>query len=251
MSEKSLIVIPCYNEEQRFDRVAYLQYLETSNSDILFVNDGSSDQTEKMLLEIYSQQKHRIKVLSLPKNVGKAEAIRQGICSLRSEQYYKYVGYLDADLAAPLSEWDYLLKYIVDDNREMVFGSRVKRIGVDIERSFIRHYIGRLFATVVSLMLNIPIYDSQCGIKIFSIMFAQQIFSTPFISKWVFEVEIFARAIDAFGYDSIHMRLFEVPLRSWHEKGDSKLKYFDFIKAPYDLLKIYFCYKSSVKKMVV
>ena len=80
-----------------------------------------------------------------------------------------FIGYLDADLATPIEEIDNLLNIIkTDSKKEVVFASRIQLIGNEIKRNFFRHFIGRIFATCVSLLLKIKIYDTQCGAKIFS-----------------------------------------------------------------------------------
>src|SRR5437762_2862299 len=79
-----------------------------------------------------------------------------------------------------------------------VFVDRVKLLGRNIQRSLIRHYCGRVFATVASLALGVDVYDTQCGAKIFrATPEMRQIFATPFRSQWIFDVEILSRYLAA------------------------------------------------------
>ena len=91
---------------------------------------------------------------------------------------YQFVGYWDADLATPLTEIQvFIQKFKSNNELKAVCGSRVLRLGSSIRRSVFRHYFGRIFATIVSNILNIPVYDTQCGAKIFLAEFAEIIFS--------------------------------------------------------------------------
>ena len=91
---------------------------------------------------------------------------------------FEIIGYLDADLATPLEEIPYLLRFF-DEEYEAVIGSRVKRLGTQIHRKLPRHYMGRIFATLASVMLNIKAYDSQCGAKFFKLETTQFLFEDP------------------------------------------------------------------------
>ena len=83
-------------------------------------------------------------------------------------------------------------------------GSRLKRLGANIERKLSRHYIGRVFATGASLITQLPVYDSQCGAKFFRTDIVETLFGKKFITKWVFDVEILIRARNHFGKYEIY-----------------------------------------------
>jgi hypothetical protein len=133
---------------------------------------------------------------------------------------------------------------------QMVFGSRVKLLGRQIERRAIRHYAGRIFATVVSLMLELPIYDSQCGAKLFRLTpEARQVFATPFIARWVFDVEILARFLNLYAGNARRLAdaIYEYPLEVWTDVAGSKLASVDCVAAARDLARIKLAYLTRSK----
>ncbi len=115
-------------------------------------------------------------------------------------------------------------------------------MGATIERKILRHYLGRIFATFAGVILRIGVYDTQCGAKILQRDLAKKVFKNKFISKWLFDVEIFARIIGIYGLEKTKNITIEVPLSQWIYKKGSKIKFFHFIKAPFDLSRIYFYY---------
>ena len=236
---KTCIIIPCYNEENRLPQDEFLNYIK-NNLDInfCFVNDGSSDQTLQILQSMKLVYPENIVVLDLKTNQGKAEAVRSGINHVILAYNYEIVGYFDADLATPLIEIKRLLCLLNENNYSMAFGSRIKLLNYIIERSNFRHYIGRFFATLSSMCLKAAIYDTQCGSKIFKRELASELFKTPFVTKWLFDVELFARIVNSKGYDFLKTNVVESPLRVWIEKGDSKVKFSNGLLIPLQLLKI-------------
>ncbi len=153
------IVVPCYNEEERLQLSEFSRFFKTDNTTFFcFVDDGSTDGTQKMLIDFVNNNPERIKVIKLHQNRGKAEAVREGILTLFQTYDFKLVGYWDADLATPLSTIpEFIDKF--RSNRELVAvcGSRILRLGASIHRSVFRHYFGRVFATIASNLLKMPV----------------------------------------------------------------------------------------------
>lgn len=214
------LVVPCYNEERRLNPTA-LRDLVAMNSSIrlILVNDGSTDGTDTLLLDLAEHR--QISLLSLPRNCGKAEAVRQGLLqALGSEP--SSVGYFDADLATPIDEIDRLVRMLESSRLDVVLGARVQLLGHHVERKRSRHYLGRLYATVASVVLRLPIYDTQAGAKFFAnTPLLRKALSVPFRDRWSFDVELIGRLV-AQGLSADDVR--EEPLRVWTDVGESKVK---------------------------
>lgn len=235
--QKTCIVVPCYNEEKRLDSNEFILFVESNNNvDFLFVNDGSNDDTISVLKKIREGNEERIIIHDLVINTGKAEAVRLGVLKALSFERYDFVGFLDADLATPLSEIVYFLQNKRD--AKIVMGSRMKRLGVKVERKAMRHILGRIFSTLASIILKLPVYDTQCGAKIFDkeLVF---LFEEKFITKWLFDIELIARFRNKFGVDFSVTNIIEMPVNEWVEKGGSKLKIKHMLLVPFELINIY------------
>lgn len=240
MSEVA-VVIPCYNEAERLPVEAIVEFLRSHSSvTFVLVNDGSSDKTEDVLRDLSAQFPGQMTVVSLEKNQGKAEAVRQGVLAAIS-QSPQFVGYWDADLATPLLEID-RFRSILAERPQLILamGSRVRLLGRRIERSAARHYLGRVFATCASLALAIPVYDTQCGAKLFRVTpETRRIFDVPFRSRWIFDVELLARLRQALSGTELDDRICEIPLESWRDVRGSKLRPWHALSAAWQLLGIW------------
>lgn len=238
------LIIPCYNEAVRLRSEVFIAFArEHQNVRFVFVNDGSRDDTSGMLARLAAQMPEQATVIDNPVNQGKAGAVRDGMLFAIDKLKVDYMGYWDADLATPLPYALDMLE-VMDANPRlaMIFGARVQLLGRHIDRKPHRHYLGRVFATFVSVLLKLPIYDTQCGAKIFRrTPYLRTLFADPFVSRWIFDVEIIARfmrlpaevappALDA---------IYEFPLLSWKDVDGSKVKPFDFFKALRDLYRIF------------
>lgn len=237
------IVVPCFNEEHRFPIEAFSDFLKKNHwVRFLMVNDGSFDGTAGLLNRLQAQYPARVSVLNLSCNVGKAEAVRRGMCAAFAENP-KFVGYWDADLAAPLEALDQF-REIFERRPQIhfVLGCRLKLLGHLVTRTPSRRWLGRLFAWTAANVLGLNVSDTQAGHKVFRVSGRlRDVFSRPFLARWVFDVEILARWIggrDRIRLDRARESIYELPLENWHDVPGSKLKSSDFARAFFELMEI-------------
>jgi dolichyl-phosphate beta-glucosyltransferase len=241
------IVIPCYNEASRLEVDKFKAFVDAGHPHrFVFVNDGSRDQTLEVVKGLHRDRPQSFAYIDLPKNVGKAEAVRQGLLSAFDTES-DYLGYWDADLATPLEAILSFCEILQSrPDLEMVFGARVRLLGRSIARNPLRHYLGRMFATAASLTLGLPIYDTQCGAKLFRVSpLICSLFQQPFTTRWLFDVEIVARLIQACRRNNLRPPqdlVYEFPLQTWHDVAGSKVKPLDFFQSFFDLARIYWKY---------
>ena len=244
MQKDLAIVIPCYNEADRLPVSQFKNFLSLQPSvSVYFVNDGSKDKTHIVLSDLKNQFPDQIKLLNLSQNKGKAHAVLEGVQSALKKERFKKIAYLDADLATSLEECLRLSKYI-KEKVVLAFGSRILKLDNQIKRKWYRFVLGRLVATAISRTLGLSIYDSQCGCKIFEAQVAKKVFNNNFISKWLFDVEIFFRMIGIYGRTEIQNHLREITLKAWVDTPDSRVSPLYFFKLWWDLYQISKKYKS-------
>ncbi|MEO8376349.1 MAG: glycosyltransferase [Candidatus Sumerlaeota bacterium] len=248
MPPQVIVVVPCYNEEKRLPVADYENFVRT-NSDykFLMVNDGSRDGTLALLNAMAAKNPEFFEVLNLEKNVGKAEAVRHGIqrsFAMRTD----WVAFWDSDLATQLDELPYFLAILHDrPDVQIILGARVRLLGREIHRKLPRHILGRVFATTASNYLRWPVYDTQCGAKFFrNLPIIHEIYRDPFISRWIFDVELlvrFKKACQRAGLGSGSDKIYEYPLRKWEDVKGSTVKGRDFFKAFFEFFRIVVKYK--------
>lgn len=238
-----VIVVPCFDEGKRLHGEPFLACASAlPRVRFLFVDDGSRDDTRAVLDAFRARAPTVVDVLPLETNVGKAEAVRRGVLQALGGLPYA-VGYWDADLATPLAELGRFVE-LLERRPEvvMVLGSRVALLGRDIRRSPLRHYLGRLFATAASWVLGLPVYDTQCGAKLFRADAVREgIFDIPFATRWLLDIEILQRLLRvrrALGPGEATAGIHELPLEAWRDVRGSKLSGPQMLRAAIDLLRL-------------
>jgi len=244
MAPDLVLIVPCYNEARRLQESAFLDFVRQQPSvKILFVDDGSVDGTSAIHARLAAAAPGSISALRLETNQGKAEAVRRGILEAMGRGP-ALVGFWDADLSTPLAAIDDFLSVAAKyPDIDLILGSRVLLMGRDIRRRATRHYLGRVFATAASLALSLPVYDTQCGAKVFRVNEAmRRVFAAPFRSPWIFDVEILARYLSLpvdDGGTPRRSRIYELTVPAWYDVPGSKLEASDFVRSMFELVAIW------------
>ena len=237
------IIVPCYNESDRLPVNKYFDFLKLNKKvKIIFVNDGSTDNTKNLVNKLFNEFPKQIKILSYKINKGKGNAVRDGFLYAVRQDMNGNLAYLDADLSTSLEECK-LLSEKINDKVKFVFGSRIRRSNNIIKRKFHRFIIGRTIASIISLIIGVSIYDTQCGCKIMDQKLVKLSFEKAFLSRWLFDVEIFLRLIDFYGKEKFLEISKEAPLKSWIDTEDSRVKFIHAPRIILDLLRIKKMYK--------
>lgn len=213
------LVVPCKNEALRIDVHAFIEAIEKWPwISFCFIDDGSNDKTAEVLAHM-EKLSPAIHAIYLAQNKGKAEAVRTGVFYLLENSCADCIGFWDADLSTPLSEIPNLMRnFEMNSKTEMVIGSRWSRLGANIHRTKSRAVVGLLVKAFIRFVLKVPVWDTQCGAKVFTRCIAQKVFKNPFKTRWLFDVEILGRM----GSD-LSVAVCEHPLSSWYDVPGTKL----------------------------
>lgn len=223
------IIIPVYNEERKIadTLLSLLEFLKYHRleAEIIMVDDGSTDRT----LWIAERFIKLIKIIPVYPNKGKGFAIKTGVTAASGD----LVLFMDADLATPLTEIPKILKKIINENADIVIGSR-GLVRNQVKRTLFRSIAGKIFVLISHLLIPLPHKDTQCGFKIFRREVAKEIFNRAKISRWAFDMEILFLA------RKMGLKVLEMPV-VWREMAGSKVRMFrDAILMTKDLLAIRF-----------
>jgi len=223
------IVIPAFNEEQRLpdtlDRItSWLAAKSWDQTEILVVDDGSRDGTAK-LAESYGRG---VRLLRNPGNRGKGYAVRHGMLEANGE----WILYTDADLSAPIEEFDKLCVAAATGKAQAAIGSRaLDRSLVKVHQAPFREYSGRFFNLVMRMTTGLPFLDTQCGFKLFRRDAAQAIFSRQKLDGFSFDVE------DLYIAKKLGIAVVEAPVR-WSNVEGTKVSLLSGLRSFQDLVLI-------------
>lgn len=224
------VVIPCYNEEDRLQTDSFAQFLNNNSGyQLCFVNDGSKDDTLGVLNK-FKEEYEDIIVYDCAQNGGKAEAVRQGMLHLLKDQSLDFIGFLDADLSTNFEDFEDLVSTLSSSSFKLVAGSRIQRVGASILRESSRGIISKTVNFIIRKILGMEFQDTQCGAKVMTRDIVEDMFSKPFLTQWIFDVEIFLRMKNHFGAEEAERLICEQPLQRWVHEDGSKLSMKDSFK---------------------
>ena len=213
-------VIPCFNEEARIGdtlRVT-LDYLASNapDSELIVVNDGSTDATATIARERLETAKIKTRLLENFPNRGKGAAVRSGLLAAQ-----KPIGlFFDADLSTPLGETPKLIEPIANGEVDIAFGSRaLDRSLIGVHQPWRREQGGRVFNLLVRVATGLPFWDTQCGFKAFQLDVCRPILEAAHVNGFAFDVELLFLANRA------GLRVREIPVR-WNHAEGSKVSFF-------------------------
>ncbi len=214
------VVIPCFNEAARIGETLRLalDYLAANapESELIVVNDGSTDATGAIARERLRSAKIETRLLENFPNRGKGAAVRSGLLAAR-----KPIGlFFDADLSTPLGETPKVIEPIANGDIDVAFGSRaLDRKLIGIHQPWRREYAGRVFNLLVRCATGLPFWDTQCGFKAFRLEICRPIIEAARVDGFAFDVELLYLAQRA------GLRIQEIPVR-WNHAEGSKVRFF-------------------------
>jgi len=214
------VVIPCFNEAGRIGATvrATLDYLHENSpqSELIVVNDGSTDATASITREAFSNTKIATRLLENFPNRGKGAAVRSGLLAAQKP----IALFFDADLSTPLGETPKLIEPIAHGEIDIAFGSRaIDRSLIGQHQPWRREQAGRVFNLLVRLATGLPFWDTQCGFKAFRVDVCSPIFEAARLDGFAFDVELLYLAHRA------GLRIREIPVR-WNHSAGSKVRFF-------------------------
>jgi dolichyl-phosphate beta-glucosyltransferase len=225
------VILPAYNESARIaatlDRILAHAAQHSWNVEIIVVNDGSSDDTAKIVLD-YAGRHPVLRLLENPGNRGKGYSVRSGMLHAKGD----ILLFSDADLSSPIEEADKLFAAIAE-GADIAIGSRWVDRRLQIRKQPLhRRLLGRMFNLALRAILGLQFKDTQCGFKAFTRRSAEAIFPLQRIERWGFDPELLYLA-RKFGFT-----VREVPVAWSHREGTRIHPLRDGIRMFGELLKV-------------
>jgi dolichyl-phosphate beta-glucosyltransferase len=214
------VIIPCFNEAQRIGQTlrATLDCLRATSpqSELIVVNDGSTDATPAIAREVLATAQTETRLLENFPNRGKGAAVRTGLLAAQ-----RPIGlFFDADLSTPLSEIPKVIEPIANGDVDLALGSRaLDRKLIGIHQPWRREYAGRVFNLLVRVATGLRVWDTQCGFKAFRLEACRPILESARVNGFAFDVELLFLAQRG------GLRVREIPVH-WNHAEGSKVDFF-------------------------
>lgn len=231
------IVLPFYNEKKRI--LSCLNQIKKFKpikiiTEFIFVDDGSNDGTDLIIKNFLKKEKRQWKLIKIKKNMGKGYALKMGVLNAKNQ----WILTSDTDMSVPLEQ---ILKWnknkYFKKNCSIYFGSREHNNSI-VETKIYRKVLGKIFRTIIKILLKITVNDTQCGYKLYKSAIGKKIFKDLTLNKFEHDLEIILNA------QKINQSIIELPVE-WTHKKNSKLNILiDPIKMLYGIILLSFKLKN-------
>ena len=231
--EKIAVVVPCFNEAKRLNGLFFENMTRELGCNVVFVNDGSTDETLNVLYKICSND--RMSVINLVENGGKAAALKAGL--QRAEVLnMKFAVACDADQSNSIEDIQSLVQVLLkSDHVDIASAARVPLAGSDVQRKTSRKWAGRIVATLLGNVTNITIYDPMSPLKAYRLSSLGILDYYKPRTKWFGEIELL-RFIYAARNENFC--LVEVPMHHWRDKAGGHLGIRSFFAISLDYIRL-------------
>jgi glycosyltransferase involved in cell wall biosynthesis len=223
------IIIPAHNEESRLpqtlEQVVHFASSQSFETEVLVVENASQDRTFEVGNEYASRHQNLVRVLheDLP---GKGRAVQKGM--LAATGAYRF--FADADFSMPATEIVRFIPPAVDI--PVAIASREAPGAVRYNEPYYRHITGRVFNSLIRMLVLPALHDTQCGFKMFRADVANELFRRQTLMGWSFDVELLYIA------SRRNFPILEIPI-PWYFNPESKINVFrDSWRMFLDLLQI-------------
>jgi len=224
-------IVPVYNEEKNLLMCFNLLFNHlkelNKNFEIIFVNDGSTDRTQELLLELSARYKNVV-VLNNERNMGKGYSLKKGVIFAKGN----YLITTDADLSVPITLVSELLKALEIDH-DIAIGSRKMCESKILEpQPFLRRTLSNIYRLITRFFFKLNVSDVTCGFKGYRKSAAKKIFHLSRINRWGIDAEILFLA------KLFNFKIKEIPV-TWRNSGSTKVTLLiDIFQSLYELFKV-------------
>ncbi|MHA1280143.1 MAG: glycosyltransferase [Candidatus Helarchaeota archaeon] len=197
LNGKVSIIMPGYNEGDQI----YPNLVETdrvlsgmfADYEILFVNDGSKDNTLEMALKA-ERNCSRVRVINYTANHGKGHALKEGTAAARG----KYIVFMDSDLDLPPSQLSHFFEIMFEKDADVVIGSKLHPESVS-NYPLARKIISYGYYVFLLVLFRLNTHDTQTGLKLFKADVIKPVMTRILVKRFAYDIEVLS-IINKLGY---------------------------------------------------
>lgn len=228
------LIVPAYRQEktikvdlENIDETLKVGLPLDFDYEIICVVDGFLDKTFEIAKKIKSS---KVKVIGYEKNLGKGHAVRVGMKRAKGD----LISFLDAGMDISPKGIMMLLSHMDWYNANVIVGSKrhpVSRVNYPLTRHFlsIGYHIG------IKILFDLPLTDTQSGLKIFKREVVEKILPRLLVKKYAMDIEMIAVA-KYLGFN----RIYEAPIEVKFDKRTSSIKWSTIFSMAWDTVAVFY-----------